>query len=196
MYNFPLRFQFKISTLANDFRATDANGELIAYVRQKMFKFKEDIQIYSDEQRVNLIYRIKANKWIDFNTMYSFYNELEEELGSVGRKGWASLWKATYEIFDPRRKQDFLIKEENAWAKVLDGLLGEIPILNFFTGYLFNPKYIVTRTDGQEVVRIAKEPSFFGRNFTITQLGDISEEEEVELLLGLMMMILLERRRG
>ena len=42
-FTFPITFKFKISTLANDFTALDESGATIAYVRQKMFKFKEAI---------------------------------------------------------------------------------------------------------------------------------------------------------
>ena len=49
---FPIKFVFKISTLANDFTAKDANGNVIAYVRQKMFKFKEDISISNTDLRM------------------------------------------------------------------------------------------------------------------------------------------------
>lgn len=38
-FDFPIEFEFKITSLANDFTARDANGAKIAYVRQKMFKF-------------------------------------------------------------------------------------------------------------------------------------------------------------
>ena len=48
---FPIRFQFKITTLSNDFTATDASGNVIAYVRQKMFKLKEAITIYADSTK-------------------------------------------------------------------------------------------------------------------------------------------------
>ena len=43
---FPLNFKFKITTFSNDFTATNANGQIIAYVKQKMFKLKEDVLIY------------------------------------------------------------------------------------------------------------------------------------------------------
>ena len=49
--SFPLNFKFNISTFANDFVATDASGATVAYVRQKMFKLKEDILIYNDENK-------------------------------------------------------------------------------------------------------------------------------------------------
>ena len=39
-FNFPLDFTFNIGTLANDFTAVDASNKTVAYVKQKMFKFK------------------------------------------------------------------------------------------------------------------------------------------------------------
>ena len=77
---FPLNFRFKISTLANDFTATDANGKVVAYVKQKMFKLKEDIVIYADESQSKTNYRIKADRWLDFYAAYTFYDAKENTL--------------------------------------------------------------------------------------------------------------------
>ncbi len=195
--HYPLNLQFKIGTLANDFVIEDASGRGIAYVRQKMFKFIDDISVFGDENRTEQLYRIKANKWIDFSASYSFTDNVDYEIGRVARKGMASLWKASYEIYDKEQKHDFLVREENAWAKVGDAIFGEIPVLGLLTGYLFHPKYAVTRvSDGTIVARLKKEPSFFGRKFSVEKLADFSETEEERILLSLMMMILLERRRG
>ncbi|MEI7594346.1 MAG: hypothetical protein WCK02_01260 [Bacteroidota bacterium] len=193
---FPLNFTFKISTISNDFIAKDANDQTFAYVKQKMFKFIEEISVYNDESQSEILYTINANKWIDFSASYIFKNSKDIEIGRVARKGWASLWKARYEIFDLYQKQDLLIQEENGWVKVADALMSEVPILNLFTGYFFNPSYKVVRTDGTMVARLKKEKSFFGRNFSVTKLTDFINDEEERMVLGLMMMILLERRRG
>jgi len=193
---FPVKFQFKIGTLANDFTATDASGKTIAYVRQKMFKLKEDIQIYSDETKTKVNYNIKADRWLDFSAAYAFFDEKGAEFGKIVRKGWRSIWKAEYEIIDESQKLQYTIGEENGWIKVLDSLLGEIPILNFFTGYLFNPSYIVTNAAKEPIVKLSKEPSFFGRKFELTKIGTMDSDDDDRVMLGLMMMILLERRRG
>lgn len=193
---FPLSLQFKISTLANDFVAKDANERTIAYVRQKMFKLKADINVYTDETKANEMFSIKADKWLDFSTSYAFSDNEGNLLGRVSRKGWKSIWKARYEIYDEQGNQDLLIQEENAWVKVGDQVLGEIPILSMFTGYLFNPTYILTRPDGTLVAKLKKNPSFFGRKFTVSKESDFQTGEETRILLGLMMMVLLERRRG
>jgi len=193
---FPLQLTFKITTFSNDFLAYDANGNTVAYVRQKMLKIFEEVQVYSDDSRSELNYTIRANKWLDFSATYTFTNRMGFEIGRIVRKGWASLWKSHYEILDERQQQDLLIREENPWAKVFDSILGEIPGVGVLTGYLFHPSYIVTRPNGTQVVRLKKEPSFFGRKFSIDKLSAFESGEEERILLGLMMLILLERQRG
>ncbi|MEE9406684.1 MAG: hypothetical protein V3V28_01285 [Polaribacter sp.] len=193
---FPVTFEFKISTLANDFTAKDSGGNTIAYVRQKMFKLKEDISVFNNDTKSSLNYKIKADKWLDFSTAYSFYDDKNKEFGKVVRKGWKSLWNAHYEIIDQHQKQQYIINEKNPWVKVLDSLLGEIPILSFFTGYLFNPTYLVKNTQGKTVVELTKLKSFFGKNFEISKVGELDSDDDDRVMLALMMFVLLERRRG
>lgn len=193
---FPLNFVFKIATFSNDFTVTDVNNQVITYVKQKMFKFIDEISVFDSEAQFDKLYTIKANKWLDFSTTYTFTNNQGLEIGRVARKGWKSIWKAHYEIYDEKEVQDLLIQEKNPWTKVFDSLLGEVPILNFFTGYLFNPSYIVKRPDGTEVAMLTKLPSFFGRRFLVNKLNDLEKGEAERIVLGLMMMVLLERQRG
>lgn len=195
-FDFPITFEFKIGTFANDFVARDASGRTIAYVRQKMFKFKEAIVIYPNEDKAEPLYKINADRVIDFNAKYTFSDRRDQEIGSVGRKGMKSLWKANYDVFDHNKSLEFNIREENPWTKVADSLLGEIPLLGLFTGYMFHPKYVVTNAQGTPVARLSKEASFFGRKFTLDKLFDIKQNESARILLALMMMVLLERRRG
>lgn len=193
---FPLQLTFKVTTLSNDFVATDATGNTIAYVRQKMLRLLEEVQVFNNESRSELNYTIRANRWLDFNSTYTFTNRMGYEVGRIVRKGWASLWKAHYEIFDEKQQSDLIIREENPWAKIFDSMLGEIPLLGILSGYLFHPSYIVTRPNGSEVVRLTKQPSFWGRKFTVDKLSNFESGEEERIVLGLMMMILLERQRG
>ena len=176
-YAYPLNFQFKVTSLANDFNVKDADGNTLAYVRQKMFKLKEAISVFSNENRSDLLYKINADRIIDFNASYSFTNANEEVIGSVGRKGAKSLLKAHYEIFNQDNKQEFVINEENPWAKVGDAVLGEIPVVGMFTGYFCNPRYAIKRADGTIVARLSKEASFMGRKFKLEKLSELNEKE-------------------
>lgn len=195
-FDFPMSFQFKIGTFSNDFNAIDANGNTIAYVRQKMFKLKEAITVYSSSARTNELYKINADRMIDFNANYAFTDVDGEALGRVGRKGMKSLWRANYQILDVSNNTDFEIKEENPWAKVMDALFMEIPVLGIFTGYFFNPRYVVTDIAGNPVARLSKESSFWGRKFKLEKIGELDATKNESVMLALMMMMLLERRRG
>ena len=193
---FPVQFLFKVTTFSNDFTATDANGNIVAYVKQKMFKLKEDISIYSDNTKTKLNYTIKADRWLDFSAAYSLKDRNGAEIGKITRKGWASIWKAHYQIIDQYEKEQYMIREENGWVKVLDSILGEIPFLGLLSGYLFNPSYIVSDRNGKIIACLKKQPSMLGRKFEVNQLVQFDTDDEERIVLSLMMMILLERKRG
>lgn len=196
-YQYPLSLIFKITTLSSDFSITDAREKSLFYVRQKMFKLLEEVTVCRDSTQAQKLYTIKANKWLDFSAAYNFSSAAGLELGKIARKGWASIFKAHYEVFNAQQALTHTIREENAWVKVMDGIFGEIPIIGLFSGYLFHPAYLVTDTTGTVVVRLVKEPSLIGRRFKLeNKAGFKTEEEEERVLLSLSMLLLLERSRG
>ncbi len=196
MMKFPLNFSFKIVALANKIFVRDADQNVIGYAHQKFFKLKEDIRIYSDENQSRQIYNIRADRIIDFSANYIFFNEAGIEIGSIRRQGMRSIWKATYHLCDANRNEIMVINEENAWRKVGDALLSEVPILGMFTGYFMNPSYLVSKMNGSVIARLNKEPAFFESSFQLTKNAELSETEEQLIYLGTLMMTLLERRRG
>jgi len=108
-----------------------------------------------------------------------------------------SIWKANYEISDQSGQQVLQINEESAWTKVFDGLLGEVPVLGMFTGYLFNPAYIISRMDNTPVLRLQKQPAFFESKFQLAPQAQFANAgEESLILLSALAMTLLERSRG
>lgn len=195
-FHYPLEFFLKITTLANDFTVTDSYGNQLSYVRQKMLKLIEEVVVYTNDSKSEVAYRMKANKWIDFSATFVISNSQGVELGRIVRKGWASIWKARYEIYDRNQNKLFLIKEDNAWIKLIDSLIGEIPVLNFFTGYLFNPTYSLINMSEISLMQLKKESSFFGRRFKLLKINQMDNNHEEVAVLAWMMMVLLERRRG
>lgn len=194
---YPLTLSFKILALASQATVTDADGRVILYTKQKIFKFREHVEIFTDSTRSRLLAEIKANKVIDWSARYFSTDANGKEIGSVGRRGWRSIWKAHYEVFNPGdNNADFSIHEENAWAKVMDSFLGEIPILGMFTGYFFHPSYLATRAGGPPAMRLTKQAAFFEGRFQIDKLTEMTPREELNLFLSFLMLVLLERRRG
>lgn len=194
--DYPLELTFKLLAIAQQITVTDARGQLAFYVKQKAFKLKEAVTVFADQTQQHPVYTINANKVLDFSARYNFADSSGRALGSVRRRGMRSIWKAHYEIYDDREQLQMTIKEENAWTKVLDALVGEIPVVGMFTGYMFHPAYLVTRTNGANVMRLEKRPAFFQGKFLITKNGELPPEEETRAVLSLLMMVLLERRRG
>lgn len=194
--HYPLTFTFKLVAFSPQFLVKDAQGNSIAYIRQKAFKWKEDVTVYKDESRSEELFKIRADRWLDWSAVYNFTDSESNKLGKIGRKGSRSVFKAYYELFDLQDQKDLIIQEANFWTRVGDAFFTEIPIIGIFAGYVFNPKYNVTRLDGTMIAQFVKKPSAFGRTFQLNQIQDFHEGEELRVLLGLMMLVLLERRRG
>ncbi len=194
--NYPLELSFKLLALASQIYIRDASGGMIGYVKQKMFKLKEDINIFADETQTRLLFNIKADRVIDFSARYNFTDAAGNRFGSIKRRGMRSIWRAHYEIFNASDQHVMNINEENGWIKVFDSLVGEIPVLGMFTGYLFNPAYIISRIDETQAARLQKQPAFFEGKFQLSPLGQMSPDEEARVLLSFLIMTLLERYRG
>jgi uncharacterized protein YxjI len=198
MYMFPLKLSFKIVALAPQIYVRDASGNEILYVRQKLLKLKDKIRVFADSSQTNQLYEIDADRILDWSARFTFTDTQGRTLGAVQRLGAKSLWKATYEVDDAAGRGIFLIEEENPWVKVLDHLLGEVPVLGLFTGYFFNPRYDVKRTDtGQIALRLSKRRSLMGSEFEITnEAGQLADDQEVAVILAVLIMTLHERHRG
>ncbi len=194
--NYPITFTFKLLALGTSVFVRDAGGNLLGFVKKKKFKLKEDINVFADENQTQLLFNIKADRVIDFSAKYNFTDASGRLLGSIKRQGMRSIWKSHYQIQDANDQMILEIHEENAWVKVIDAVIGELPIIGMFTGYLFNPAYIVTRTDNTPVARLQKQPAFFEGKFEVTTQAQLAQSEESIVLLGLLTMTLLERGRG
>lgn len=193
---YPLSMSFKILALAPQIKVNDATGAPVCYVKQKLFKLKEAVTVFSDESKQSTLCQIKADRIIDWSACYHFYDQSGESFGAVRRKGMRSIWKAHYEVLDENDNHISTIEEENPMSKVADSLLGEIPVLGAFSGYLFHPKYLLKSVDGQPRLRLTKQPAFFEGKYVLEKLVEYDPVDELRALMAFLMMSLLERTRG
>jgi len=192
---YPLELRFKLLTLGQRITATDANGQVVMFIKQKMLRFKEHVEVFSDSNQNQLLFTIKADRVIDFSAKYNFADANENDWGAVRRKGMRSLWSAHYDVMQDGAI-DMTIREESAIKKVLESMLGQIPLVGFLAIYLINPTYLITRPDGTPLLRLIKKPAFFEGCFTLEKLSEMPEDDELRSLLAILMAVLLERRRG
>ena len=197
-FAFPLRLTFKLLAFASQFYVQDNSGTNVAYVKQKLFKFKEDITVFTDERQQDALFSIKADRVIDFSARYNLTDAQGQDLGAVKQRGLKSLWRAGFDVLD-NDQVVFSINEKSVWTRFFDSLFGQIPVVGFLSGYLFQPAYEITAPDGALVMELTKKAALFEGRFDIT-LPDgaarLSGRQTNQLLLSLMMVVLLERSRG
>ncbi|MDQ3064766.1 MAG: hypothetical protein M3Q36_00665 [bacterium] len=195
---YPLDLRFKILALASQIYVTDSSGNNVFYVKQKLFKLKEAIEIYNNSNKDLLLYTLNADRIIDLSPQYTLRKGQDgQELGGIKRFGARSLWKANYDI-NVGGKLFARVREANGWVKVADGLIGEIPLIGLVSGFLFHPKYIVEDADGRALGTLTKKPAFFEGRFIIDNqnLAEYSEEHQSIAAALLMTVALMERTRG
>jgi uncharacterized protein YxjI len=193
--SYPLDLSFKIVTIGTRIKIKDAAGRQVAYVRKQKFKLKENVGVYSDESQSSLLFRMKADRMVDFSARYAISGPDGHPIGAVGRRGMKSLWRSAYVLDDAYGTEAGSIREENPWTKVLDGVSESLPLGDALGGLFFNPAYLA-ELYGKDVLRVQKQRSVLESSFRIDKLAEFSDDEEDLLLAGIIMMVLLERDRG
>ena len=175
---YPLTLSFKIVAIAPQVRVTDATGRPVFFVHQKAFKLREAVTVYRDETRQTALYTIEADRVLDFNAVYRIRDGLGREVGALARRGRRSLWRARYDVLDPEGRSLFRVHEDDAWKKVVDGVLSQFGLLGAVVGYYVNPSYTVEADDpatpereGAPVMTLEKRPAWFEGQFTLDRTG-------------------------
>ena len=125
--NFPLNFRFKLFAIAPQIFVTDATGATVFYIKEKLFKLKETINIFSDESQSQQVATIQADRLMNWSARFNITDAHGQPLGSIGRQGFRSLWRAHYDLFDAKGDPAGKVSEENPFAKVFDYLLARSP---------------------------------------------------------------------
>ncbi|MFN0134159.1 MAG: hypothetical protein ACKVW3_16715 [Phycisphaerales bacterium] len=82
------------------------DGSVVAFCKQKAFKLREDIRLYTDESCTTELLVIKARQVIDFSATYDVTLPTGQVLASLRRKGMASTFlKDSWLVFDPHGRE-------------------------------------------------------------------------------------------
>ena len=91
------RLRKKVLALTNKYWIEDANGRMLGFSKQKAFKLKEDIRIYTDESMRQELFQIRQQQIIDAWGKFAVIDSATGQvLGYVKRKAIGStfLWDA------------------------------------------------------------------------------------------------------
>jgi uncharacterized protein YxjI len=88
-------------TLGRQYRIEAADGRLLGYVAQRWMRIKEAWTVYTDEKKSAVSFQVKATKVFDFQANLEVRDAAGALLGSLRRKGWASILADRWHVFGP-----------------------------------------------------------------------------------------------
>lgn len=110
--------------LTGKLRFYNPQGEVVLFSEQKMFKLREDIRVFSDEQKSQEVLAIKARQIIDFSAAYDVIDSTSGvKVGALRRKGLKSILRDEWEVLDPSDNVLGLCFEDNMGLAMLRRLL-------------------------------------------------------------------------
>lgn len=109
-----------LALFAPQFHIYDEMGSMVGYVKQKAFKLKEDIRLYSDESMTTELLLVQARQIIDFSAAYDVIDSKSgQKVGALRRKGLKSILKDEWIIMDASDAEIGLIQEDSALLATL-----------------------------------------------------------------------------
>jgi len=142
----------QVLALAGTFRYYDPMGNMIMYSQQKMFKLREDIRVFADENKTQEVLQIKARQIIDFSAAYdvidSAYNQ---KVGTLRRKGLKSMFRDEWEV---------LTANDQVVGRLFEDSPGLALLRRVLLGSLLPQNYDLT-INGQRVVDLKQRFNLF-----------------------------------
>jgi uncharacterized protein YxjI len=106
--------------LGKKFHVYDSAGQVMGFSRQKAFKLREDIRIYSDETEKEERLLIKARQIIDFSAAYDVVDAKSgSKVGALRRKGFASILRDSWEFLDASDRPIGMIEEDSMFMALV-----------------------------------------------------------------------------
>lgn len=112
----------KITLMINRYEvfADDGNGapgQLVAFVEQKRMTFKEQVTLYTDPSRQQVLAGFRARKVIDLASAYDVVGPDGGQIGVFGKQFGKSLFRSTWQLDQPGQQP--IVASERSMAMAL-----------------------------------------------------------------------------
>ncbi len=186
---FILRQRFRLVVNHYEFSLPGPDGEspgqLICFVRQKPFRFKEDIRFYTDESRSTELLRIKARQRFDPRARYDITDSNGTKIGEIQKVFGASFLRSTYRLFNAEGAEVATATEKKLLVALFRRLVGFIPTLGNFANWLPIPYHFVFMRNGTELGSHRRHLWKLQDVYTIDMSGDPDRMVDRRLILAL-----------
>ncbi len=110
--------------LTGKFRFYDPLGDLVMFSEQKMFRLREDIRVFSDENKSQEVLSIQARQIIDFSAAYDVVDALtNQKVGVLRRRDLQSILRDEWEVLDANDRLVGKLFEDSVRLALLRRLL-------------------------------------------------------------------------
>jgi hypothetical protein len=104
----------KIFSLAPCFYIDDPMGNALAFLRKKVFTWKDEVRVFTDETQSLELLHIKARKIIDWGTAFDVTDSINnQKVGALQRRGWKSVLRKEWLIMDALDQEIGRIQEDS-----------------------------------------------------------------------------------
>jgi len=117
----------RIFTFTPQFYFYDLSGNTLAFLRKKVFTWKDEIRVFTDPtQSMELLY-IKARKIIDWGTAFDVTDSINhQKVGVLKRQAWKSLVRKEWAIMDANDQEVGRIQEDSMFLATVRRYLTNI----------------------------------------------------------------------
>ena len=123
----------QVFALTGKLRFYNPQGDQVLYVEQKMFRLKEDIRVYSDDQKSQELLLISARQILDWAAAYDVLDAGSgQKVGVLRRKGWSSMVRDEWEVLDA---------SDQPFGVLIEDSLGRALLRRFLLGSLMPQDY-------------------------------------------------------
>ena len=119
-----------IRPMVNLYRIS-ADGQPIAFVRQKRLAIKEDIRFFADENETDELFRLKARALMEFGGRYDVTTPDGEKVGVLGKVFGKSLLRSTWQVLDATEQEVAIAKERSVPVAILRRVIDAVPYGDF-----------------------------------------------------------------
>lgn len=157
------------------FHVYDEHGSIIGYCKQKAFKLREDIRLYTGEDMNEMLLTLKTEKIIDFGATYSVTLPDGTSLGSLRRKGMKSSFvRDEWLVFNPDGQEVAKVRETGSFAPFARRYID-------YANIFFPQRYEIIRASDSKVLSQLRQhfnPVVFRMGVAI-----VEQDEEIDDLL-------------
>ena len=165
------------------------DGSTLFFVQRKAFKLKEDIKVYGDEGKTEVLLSIKARQILDISATYDVTDEKTgEKVGALRRKGLKSIIRDEWLVLNANDDEIGLVQEDSAALAMVRRF---VPYGNVI------PQTYHLKVDDQMVGKIKQHFNPFVLKYDVDFSHDTNNALDRRLgIVATVMMLAIEGRQG